>query len=86
MTTKLTVDKAGRIVLPKPVRERLRLEAGDALHLEIDGEQISLSPVRPKVLLKKELGIWVFEGEACDDSIPGLIDRSRTSRLREVLE
>jgi AbrB family looped-hinge helix DNA binding protein len=85
MAAKLTVDKAGRIVLPKPVRDRLQLEAGDTLELEMDGERINLRPVRPKVLLKKELGIWVFQGEACDDSIADLIDRSREARLREVL-
>jgi AbrB family looped-hinge helix DNA binding protein len=85
MTAKLTVDKAGRVVLPKAIRDRLQLEAGDTLQLEVEGERISLRPVRPKVLLKKELGIWVFQGEPCDDSIPDLIDASREKRSREIL-
>jgi AbrB family looped-hinge helix DNA binding protein len=34
MTTKITIDKAGRIVIPKPLRERLRLGAGDTLALQ----------------------------------------------------
>jgi AbrB family looped-hinge helix DNA binding protein len=87
MTDKLTLDKAGRIVLPKPVRDQLRLGPGDALKLETEGEVITLRPVRPNVMLKKELGVWVFQGEeACDFSIPDLVDKSRDKRLREVLE
>jgi AbrB family looped-hinge helix DNA binding protein len=29
MTSKLTLDKAGRVVLPKPLRDRLQLVPGD---------------------------------------------------------
>jgi AbrB family looped-hinge helix DNA binding protein len=83
MTTQLTVDKAGRVVLPKPVRDELRLSPGDALQLETDGERITLRPVRPKATLKKEFGIWVYQGEATDISISALIDRERDNRTRE---
>jgi AbrB family looped-hinge helix DNA binding protein len=34
MNTTITVDKAGRIVLPKPVRDKLQLQAGDSLEVE----------------------------------------------------
>jgi AbrB family looped-hinge helix DNA binding protein len=34
MTSRLTVDKAGRVVLPKPVRDELQLSPGDSLELE----------------------------------------------------
>jgi AbrB family looped-hinge helix DNA binding protein len=60
MTTRLTLDKAGRIVIPKPLREELHLEPGDALELEITGEQITLRPVRGTAPLTKERGVWVF--------------------------
>lgn len=60
MTTKLTVDKAGRVVLPKPLRDELELAAGDTLELESRGEQITLRPVRGAVPLQKERGIWVY--------------------------
>jgi len=39
---RLTLDKAGRIVLPKPLRDELRLEPGDALEIESSGEDITL--------------------------------------------
>jgi len=60
MTTRLTLDKAGRVVLPKPLRDELELAAGDTLELETRGEQIMLRPVRGSAPLQKERGIWVY--------------------------
>ena len=42
----LNIDKAGRIILPKPMRDELRLEPGDALEIERSGEEIILRPSR----------------------------------------
>jgi len=60
MNTRITIDKAGRVVIPKPLREELHLEAGDALEMESTGEQITLRPVRGTGPLTKEHGVWVF--------------------------
>lgn len=60
MTGKLTLDKAGRIVLPKPLRDELRLEPGDALEIESTGEEITLRPLRGQAQLRKKQGVWVF--------------------------
>ncbi|MEO8053463.1 MAG: AbrB/MazE/SpoVT family DNA-binding domain-containing protein [Acidobacteriota bacterium] len=85
MTTKLTLDRAGRVLIPKTLRQELQLGPGDALQLESKGEQITLRPIRPKALLKKEHGVWVYQGEATHASIPDLIDRERVKRLRELM-
>ena len=60
MNSRLTIDKAGRVVIPKPLREQLHLEPGDALEMETAGEQIILRPVRGSSPLRKEHGVWVF--------------------------
>ena len=60
MTTTLTVDKAGRVVLPKPVRDELQLAAGDSLELESSEDRIVLRPLRGTVGLRKKQGIWVL--------------------------
>jgi AbrB family looped-hinge helix DNA binding protein len=60
MKSHLVLDKAGRIVIPKPLREALNLEPGDALELERAGEEITLRPVRGSGPLTKEQGVWVF--------------------------
>ena len=60
MTTQLTLDKAGRIVLPKSLRDQLKLAPGDALDLDFEGDVITLRPVRGSAPLTKERGVWVF--------------------------
>lgn len=48
------------MVIPKPLREELRLEPGDALEIATAGERITLRPVRGTGPLTKEHGVWVF--------------------------
>lgn len=60
MNATLTVDKAGRVVLPKPVRDKLQLSAGDSLELESSEGQIVLRPVRGRAQMRLRDGIWVF--------------------------
>lgn len=87
MSSKLTLDKAGRIVLPKPIRDKLQLGSGDSLQLDTEGERIILRPVRHRGSMRKEFGIWVFEEEKpSDDSIPDLIDAEREKRNRALTE
>jgi len=83
MSTKITLDKAGRVVLPKPLRDQMQLVPGDTLQLEAEGECITLRPVRPKATLMKECGVWVYQGEATDASIPDLLDLERERRSRD---
>jgi AbrB family looped-hinge helix DNA binding protein len=69
MNTRLIIDKAGRVVIPKPLREELHLEPGDSLEMGSVGEQITLRPVRGTGPLTKEHGVWVFHsGEALSAS------------------
>jgi AbrB family looped-hinge helix DNA binding protein len=60
MLGRIIVDKAGRLVLPKPVRDELQLAPGDALELESSEEQIVLRPVRGTMPLRRKRGVWVF--------------------------
>jgi AbrB family looped-hinge helix DNA binding protein len=60
MKAKLTVDKVGRIVLPKPIRDKLQLAPGDQLELESLDDRITLRPARGTAQLRKKHGVWVF--------------------------
>jgi AbrB family looped-hinge helix DNA binding protein len=84
MKAKLTLDQAGRLMIPKALRQELHLGPSDVLELESEGDQITLRPLRPEVPLKKEHGVWVFQGEPANVSIPDLIDQQREKRLREL--
>src|ERR1700730_5489670 len=75
MTTTLTLDKAGRVVLPKLVRDELQLQPGDSLELESSDDRIVLRPRRGEAGLHKKQGIWVFStgepisAEATDETL-----------------
>jgi AbrB family looped-hinge helix DNA binding protein len=58
------VDKSGRIVIPKAVRERLRLRAGTNLELQEVPEGILLRPVGQRPALVWKDGLLVHLGKA----------------------
>jgi AbrB family looped-hinge helix DNA binding protein len=60
MNARLTLDSAGRVVIPKGLRDELQLQPGDELDLETTGDEITLRPVRETPPLTKEQGVWVF--------------------------
>jgi AbrB family looped-hinge helix DNA binding protein len=82
MSTRLTIDGAGRVVIPKPLRDELELAPGDTLELETAGERITLRPTRGTVPLSKEKGVWVFRtGDALLAAVAdGVLERVRTER------
>lgn len=80
MTAKLTLDKAGRVVIPKPLRDDLHLGPGDSLQLEAIGEEIRLRPVRGAVPLQKERGIWVFR---TGHPLPASVSDDTLRKIRE---
>ena len=87
MNTTLTVDKAGRVVLPKPVRDELQLSAGDCLELDSSGGQIVLRPVRGTAGMRQKKGIWVFRtGQPISaESVDETIHQLREERTRLAL-
>ena len=60
MSGKVTLDQAGRVVLPKTVRNELNLSPGDTLDLTVKGDEVTLRPRREGSSLQKERGVWVF--------------------------
>lgn len=42
----VSIDRAGRVVIPKEIRERLALEPDAQLELDAEGDSLRLTPVR----------------------------------------
>ena len=42
----VSIDRAGRVVIPKEIRDRLSLEPDASVEITVDGDDIRLSPVR----------------------------------------
>ena len=81
MIARLTLDKLGRIVLPKPMRDKLQLVAGDQLELESLDDRIVVRPLRETAQLRKKHGVWVFHGgEPLSAATSPADDRADTAR------
>ena len=87
MTVRLTIDGAGRVVIPKTLRDEFGLAPGDTLELETAGESITLRPTRGRVPLAKEKGVWVCRtGHPLPLSVvEDLLSRIRTEREQHNL-
>jgi AbrB family looped-hinge helix DNA binding protein len=79
------VDQAGRIVLPKKVRDRLGLRKDSELELKESTEGIVLKPVDEGSLWRDENGWPVFHGRPIGRvDWNRLVDEMREERMREI--
>jgi AbrB family looped-hinge helix DNA binding protein len=93
--SRVSVDAGGRILLPKKVRQRLGLAAGDELDVEFPvssladaGEDaILLRAIRPEVPLRREGKFWVYRGGEAPApvEVAGLVTAERETRAEGVL-
>ena len=60
----LKIDKSGRIVLSKPLRNRLGLKLGTELEVVEQVGGILLRPVQQQPSLVEVDGLWVHQGTA----------------------
>lgn len=83
MAVTVSIDKAGRLVLPQHVRRQFRLTAGDRLGVEILPDGILLRAGSSRAALVEERGLFVHEGDA-DTDVARSIDMVREARDAEV--
>lgn len=60
------IDKAGRIVLPKTVRDELAISPGDHLKISVHGNEVTLRPTREKSGFTRRGRALVFSSEESD--------------------
>jgi AbrB family looped-hinge helix DNA binding protein len=80
-----TIDAAGRLVIPKAIREQAGLRPGIELDVRLSDGVVEIEPAPSRVTLVQEgrFLVAVFEG---DDALPPTvfdIDRSREEMERE---
>lgn len=78
-----TIDRFGRIVIPKRVRDDLGLRAGSVLRIEERGDELLLSVRREQPDLVREDGVLVYTGEATGD-LEDEVEAQRRDRMRRV--
>jgi AbrB family looped-hinge helix DNA binding protein len=77
---KTTIDRAGRIVIPKPMRDELGLHGGEELEISARDGRIEIEPSARGMTLVERDGFLAAEVEG--DDIPVLTAED----VREVLE
>jgi AbrB family looped-hinge helix DNA binding protein len=84
---RLTIDKSGRIVLPKPLRERLGLKPGAEPEVLEQPGGMFLRKVEEQPALVKIDGLWVHRGIAQPGTNwDSVIQEVREERIESVLK
>ena len=83
---KIRMDKAGRVVFPKPLRKRLGLERAVELEAVEQPDGVLLRPVKEQPAMVRVGGLWVHRGSP----EPGtewerVVDDVREQRIQNVL-
>ncbi len=79
---KVTMDRAGRIVLPKQLREQLDLHEGDAFSVVVEGWTVRLEPAARPARRVVEVDGWpaleaVPDAALTDDDVHRLREADR---------
>ncbi len=83
----LTIDKSGRIVVPKPMRDRLGLKPDMELEVLERADGVLLRPVEQQPSMLKVEGLWVHQGTAAPDANwARVLDDVREERLDGVVK
>jgi len=83
----LKIDKLGRLVIPKPVRERLRLRPQTQIELVERSDGILLRPMRQRPSMIHVDGLWVHTGTAERGAEwDHLVNEVREERIQAVLK
>jgi AbrB family looped-hinge helix DNA binding protein len=81
----LKIDKAGRVILPKPVRDRLGLRAGSDLEIQEIQGGVLLKPSHRRPSLVRKGSFWVHTGELpAGYDVLKAIDEDREERMRKA--
>jgi len=80
----LSIDKFGRVVLPKAIRNELGLGPGAVLEVRRTAQGIALEPVREKPVLVTKEGVLVHTGTACGD-LEAAVQSGREARIARVM-
>ena len=83
----VTLDNFGRIVIPKKIRDRLGIQPGSKLRLDVeegdDRERLALEPLRDKPILQRRGRLLVHTGELVGD-VEDAVQRDRDERIRTL--
>ncbi len=78
-----TLDRFGRVVIPKEIRDTLGLKPGELLKVEQSDDKVVLKPLREEPPIKMKDGVLVYAGTATSNLMEA-VRVHREERLRRV--
>jgi AbrB family looped-hinge helix DNA binding protein len=86
MIATVELDKLGRLVVPKKVRDAVGLRTGFPLRMEVRGNEVILRPQTNPRGLYKEDGLWVYDSGTpmTTDDVNQWIADDRDRRMRHI--
>ena len=78
-----TLDRFGRIVIPKKIRDEFNLRPGSQFLIKDSKDGIILKIVEDEPSLKEKDGILIFSGKAIGN-IESALDNMRNERIHSV--
>ncbi len=82
----VTIDRLGRIVVPKKIRDRLHILPGTDLELELDADSIRIRPAVNEPSLIHKQGVLVHHGsELTTLDVAEFVDRDRRNRADQIV-
>lgn len=79
-----TLDRFGRVVIPKEIRDILGLKPGELLKVEQSNDEVVLKPLREEPPIKVKDGVLVYAGTATGNLMEA-VRAHREERLRRVV-
>jgi AbrB family looped-hinge helix DNA binding protein len=79
----LVIDRFGRVVLPKAIRDDLGVGAGDILDVDERPDGIMLRPAHETAIVREKAGVLVFGGKAIGD-LRAAVAEHRRSRIERA--
>lgn len=80
---KTTLNRFGRVVVPKDIRDRLGLRPGTEIEIDEKGNEVVLKPVEHEPSLMVKEGILVYSGKATGD-IRDAVRAQREERVKQL--
>jgi AbrB family looped-hinge helix DNA binding protein len=77
-----TIDGAGRVVLPKPLRDELNLGAGQEIEVSLRNGRIEIEPITPRMRLVARKRVAVAQTDSPMPALSAEVVRDTLERIR----
>lgn len=75
-----TLDRFGRVLIPKGVRRQLGMTAGQTFEIKVGADEIVLKPHHPEAGLAVRDGVLIYRGGKLETDVGDMVKTDREQR------